>query len=68
MWSRSEIKGIFKPYGFVLGVRRSMAGEDAWGGETTVDLTYPEIGNGIADGWRGVQPNESSPRTESWHP
>jgi hypothetical protein len=54
--------------GFILGVRRSMAGEDVWGGETTIDLTYPEIGNGIEDGWRGVEPNASSPRTESWHP
>jgi hypothetical protein len=51
--------------GFVLGVRRCMAGEDVWGGETTIDLTYSEIGNGIEDGWRGVEPKASTPRIQA---
>ena len=44
--------------GFILGVRRVMAGEEVWGGQTTVDMTHPEIDCGIADGWRGVNPVE----------
>ena len=50
--------------GFIVGVRRVMAGEEVWGGGTTriIDSTYPEIDCGVQDGWRGVTPIESSPR------